>query len=95
MLKVKKLFEKILTNFVQIQKKEYSVTTGSSLYSNFYYVDVDLNIPSGFTFLCVGSVRTNHNSFAACQELGWSLRVWTSWAQTQVNFVAYFIKIGG
>lgn len=95
MLKVKKLFEKILGNFVQIQKKEYTVTTGESEYSGYYFGDVNLNIPSGFNLLCFGSVRTNNNSFAACQGLGFTSRVWTSWPQTQVTFVAYFIKIGG
>lgn len=72
-----------------------SGTTGSSVYSGMYYVDVGKATPSGYTYLGVSVTETGNNRFAVVHR-AWegNYRVFTTESGVPVSFKIIYYKTG-
>ena len=76
----------------QIISETKTVTTGTTLFNEFYYAETEIPTPSGYEFLSVDVITAQNNRFALVENLSWAYRVFTKIESTQVTIKVNFIK---
>ena len=76
----------------QIISETKTVTTGTELYNEHYFADVNIPTPSGYEFLSVDVITAQNNRLAFVENLSWTYRVFTKIQSTQVTIKVNFIK---